>query len=610
MFKTIQRLPRLTLMILVYGIFLVVVGVTAVVLTVVISAHVSTASLNATVGADAALVRLFVTSTLSPDDLGAAGPTPSRQADLERRLALLIDPNKILRVEVRLPDGRVIAADDPASRGSTAVPSEDFATVMSGRSATATIIGIEASEATGPVLPTTNVLREYFPLVTEGQVRAVVGVWRDAVPILEQLETVRQTIVVITLAAGSFAAFVLYLVFRSAQGRISRQTDALLEATRRDTLTGTLNHGALVERLALAVEEARTAETQIGVALIDIDNFRLLNDNYGHDAGDQALLVIVGLLASELPRGVAFGRSGPDELLVVAPGVAVIEVEDALVRARAALADRALDVDSAERLPLTFSAGLCSYPASAASAAGLLTVAANTLQEAKTSGGDVIRVAGAISGQPAETRTFDVFQGLILAVDTKDRYTKRHSEDVARYSVFLAERLALPPDLVDTIRIAGLLHDVGKIGIPDQILRKPGVLTADEYEIVKQHVALGDMIIRDLPGIETIRSGIRHHHERWDGEGYLHRLSGEDIPLIARILAVSDAFSAMTTTRPYRKALPVSEALERLVDASGSQLDEALVESFVTGIETAPDAPLPGADVHSMRLWTPYHQVA
>ncbi len=186
---------------------------------------------------------------------------------------------------------------------------------------------------------------------------------------------------------------------------------------------------------------------------------------------------------------------------------------------------------------------------------GLLTVAALTLQEAKASGGDAVRYAGIGMDAPAEARTFDVFQGLILAVDTKDRYTKRHSEDVARYGVFLARQLGSSPELIATIRIAGLLHDVGKIGIPDQILRKPGRLTEDEYAIVKQHVALGDLIVRDLPDIELIRAGVRHHHERWDGDGYLDRLAGEEIPLIARILAVGDAFSAMTTTRPYRKAL-------------------------------------------------------
>ncbi len=165
-------------------------------------------------------------------------------------------------------------------------------------------------------------------------------------------------------------------------------------------------------------------------------------------------------------------------------------------------------------------------------------MAANALHEAKASGGDAVRDAGIAVSLPAEARTFDVFQGLILAVDTKDRYTKRHSEDVARYAVFLAEQAGIDPELIATIRVAGLLHDVGKIGIPDQILRKPGPLTADEYAVVKQHVALGDMIVRDLPDVAVIRAGVRHHHERWDGNGYLDGLVGEAIPLVARILAV------------------------------------------------------------------------
>ena len=157
---------------------------------------------------------------------------------------------------------------------------------------------------------------------------------------------------------------------------------------------------------------------------------------------------------------------------------------------------------------------------------------------------------------------------------------------------------------------AGLLHDVGKIGIPDQILRKPGRLTASEYDVVKQHVALGDMIVRDLPDLDQVRAGIRHHHERWDGDGYLERLEGESIPLIARILAVADAFSAMTTTRPYRKALDVREALDRLGDAAGAQLEERLVVAFVDGMEHDAEAPIPGADIPPGALWTLGRRVA
>jgi putative nucleotidyltransferase with HDIG domain len=218
-------------------------------------------------------------------------------------------------------------------------------------------------------------------------------------------------------------------------------------------------------------------------------------------------------------------------------------------------------------------------------------------------------VARADLAEAAVITSFDVFQGLVIAIDGKDRYTKRHSEDVARYGVFLARELGLDASFHATVRTAGLLHDIGKIGIPDAVLRKPGHLTSEEYEIVKQHVALGDSIVRNVDDIEHVRAGIRHHHERWDGRGYLHALRGEDIPLIARILAVGDAFSAMTTTRPYRKALSVEEALRRLGDAAGTQLDERLVAAFIRGIETAADAPLPGQPSTSP-LWVPRTEVA
>ena len=170
-------------------------------------------------------------------------------------------------------------------------------------------------------------------------------------------------------------------------------------------------------------------------------------------------------------------------------------------------------MDDGDPLPVTVSAALCSYPEHGASVTELLATAAVTLQEAKASGGDAIR-RPSTEATPTLARTFDVFQGLILAVDTKDRYTKRHSEDVARYALFLARRTGVPQAELEAIRIAGLLHDVGKIGIPDHVLRKPGKLTDEEYEVVKQHVALGDMIVRDVPDIDTVRAGIRHHHER------------------------------------------------------------------------------------------------
>jgi diguanylate cyclase (GGDEF)-like protein len=602
------RIRRPILLLLVYGVFLALVGITATAQAAMVSAHFSAATLNDVVGSDAATIRTFANAHLDARflDETAAGPTAAQLAVLSERLGTLTAAGQILRVEIRLPDGALLAADDGTATGEPLAADSAFGLAVGGTPQAAVVAAGEArAGSSSAVLAPNRLIREFLPITSGGKVRAVVGIWRDADPVLQRLSDVRRDVVLVTLSAGLIAAALLFLIFRAAQGRITRQTVELVEATRRDPLTGALNHGALVGHLADEIEQARVSGLPLGVALVDIDNFRLLNDNHGHAAGDAALLAVVGLLRESLPERVVLGRYGPDEFLLVAPPDVVVELEPALERLRTALADLSLQFETSERLPVTVSAGLCTYPEHGASVTLLLAAVASTLEEAKSSGGDAIKVAGIEPAERAASSGFDVLQGLVIAVDTKDRYTKRHSEDVSRYALFLAGRSGADPELLRSIRVAGLLHDIGKIGIPDQILRKPGRLTEAESAIVQQHVALGDMIVRDLPDIELIRAGIRHHHERWDGAGYLDHLEGEGIPLIARILAVGDAFSAMTTTRPYRKSLGIREALKRLGDAAGSQLDERLVEIFIEGIETAPDAPLPGAEGSVPDLWTP-----
>jgi diguanylate cyclase (GGDEF)-like protein len=361
------------------------------------------------------------------------------------------------------------------------------------------------------------------------------------------------------------------------------------------------------------MESAREGGGAIGVALLDLDNFGLLDNTYGHPAGDHVLIEVVRLLADWMPLGASWGRYGPDEFLVVTATGDEGELEPAVERLRTDLAGATLQFGDSERLPVTFSAGLCFFPTNGESVTTLLSLAAIALDEAKASGGDAIRVADAGLPAPGHVKTFDVLEGLVIAVDTKDRYTRRHSDDVARYADFLARRLDLDADTRRAMQSSAKLHDIGKIGIPDAILRKPGRLTDGEYAIAKQHVTLGDSIVRDLPDIDLIRAGILHHHERWDGQGYPSGLAGEEIPLIARILAVGDAFSGMTTTRPYRKALSVEVALQRLEDAAGSQLDPRLVEIFVQGVRTAADAPQPTEPSQldsSLPLMLQGHQVA
>ena len=599
MFGTAPRTHRPVLLILVFGAFLAIVGITAASQATILSTNFDAIALDTIVGSDRTQVERFA-STLQIDDV-AAGSTVSatRAAELASALADVAKIDGIRRIELFRADGALIAADQPATRNGLPAPSVDARP-------DAAIVPASQAGASVDDLGRPMILRERLPITDlDKRVLAVAIVYRDAAPILARLDAIRWQAVVVTLSAAAIASALLFFIFRSAQRRLTRQTDALIDATRTDALTGTLNHGALVSDLAVRIESGKADGAAIGVALIDVDNFTLLNDHHGHRVGDDALLTVLEALEAAAPTSAVIGRYGPDEFLVVVPAEAIHTLEPAIQSVRATLVDRSLDVGMPDRLPITVSAGIATYPKDATSLTVLLATVAATLGSAKASGGDEVRVAGSEPGDGGATSSsFDVLQGLVFAVDTKDRYTKRHSEDVARYAVFLAEQLGLDETTIGTIRVAGLLHDVGKIGIPDTVLRKPSRLTAEEQEIVQQHVVLGDMIVRDLPDIEAVRHGIRHHHERWDGKGYVDHLSGEAIPLIARILAVGDTFSAMTTSRPYRKALGVREAITRLVDASGTQLDEDLVSIFVQGLEAAADPPLPGNGA-SVRLWTP-----
>jgi diguanylate cyclase (GGDEF)-like protein/putative nucleotidyltransferase with HDIG domain len=439
-----------------------------------------------------------------------------------------------------------------------------------------------------------DVLTEDLPLLQDGRVVGVAVITRDAAPILTDASAAWQDLVLVILAAAFALAALLYLIFRAANARLVRQELQLIEATRHDPLTGLINHGTGVGVLTQLIGKA-SEQTLISIALVDIDNFHLLNTVHGEEAADTALCAVARVLSDEAGAWLPVARYGPDEFLIVAVDDAAQHLVATLHTVRHRLDTLTLRFGDSERLPVTVSVGVAHFPFHATAVSELLSEATIALGDAKASGGAELRVTGAWQRDGSGTRhsSFDVLQGLVLVTDGKDRYTRRHSEDVARYAVFLAEQLALPPDMRTTIRTAGLLHDIGKIGIPDEILRKPGRLTPHESEIVKQHVALGELIVRDLPDVEVVRAGIRYHHERWDGAGYLDQLAGEQIPLVARVLAVADAFSAMTTSRPYRQALSLDEAVGRLLNAAGSQLEERLVRVFVQGLESVPGAPLP-----------------
>ncbi|NOZ21497.1 MAG: HD domain-containing protein [Planctomycetes bacterium] len=180
---------------------------------------------------------------------------------------------------------------------------------------------------------------------------------------------------------------------------------------------------------------------------------------------------------------------------------------------------------------------------------------------------------------------FDTVRALVATIETKDPYTKGHSERVSALAVQIGKDLKIPSAGLRTIQLAGLMHDIGKIGVPEQILNKPGQLSDAEYELIQRHPSEGIKIIKNIRYVENLIGPVLHHHERWDGKGYPEGQSKNKIPLGARIIAVADAFDAMTSARPYRPAIPFKNAVQELQKKAGQQFDPDAVKAFVSRFE-------------------------
>ena len=352
-----------------------------------------------------------------------------------------------------------------------------------------------------------------------------------------------------------------------------------------DPVTGLLNHRAIHQRLDETLETAEADQRSITVMMMDMNNFKMFNDTYGHPAGDEALRRVAKALGETVQSAGTVGRYGGDEFLAVLPGITQEQAGQMAQHLKARLLRSGFvpNPQDGRVIPITLSFGIASFPQDSRSRHELIAMADSNLYAAKRSDEGIRMTSDTqrVNSQLRNENSFAVLDGMVTAVDNKDSYTRRHSEDVAEYSLWIAEELGLSPEALRTIRIGALLHDVGKITVPDEILRKPGRLTPEEFEILKRHPRLGALIVSGVPGMETILDIVQHHHERWDGKGYPDELKGEEIPMLGRLVAVADTFSAMTTDRPYRKGLSWEVALKEIQDSAGTQFDPDMADAFL-----------------------------
>lgn len=420
-------------------------------------------------------------------------------------------------------------------------------------------------------------------LVTEGGPRQASKSLREIDSLRSsQAKILNFTVVSVVLGMGVVLA--LWLVLRSLRRRIDDSTDQELQRLERaaltDSLTGIRNHRAFEEDLVTALAHRRRHDTRLSLVMVDLDGLKAVNDGEGHQAGDRAIKAVGDTLSNTMRAGDQVYRIGGDEFAALLPEASAWEAFNFAQRLHEHL-------DSGAR-QITVSVGVAES-SDVSTRDGLIEQADLALLEAKSGGRDtVVFTAGMARPDAADVSEERRHRGtlasaLARAVDAKDPYTRSHSETVAELCALVASNLGLELEHLASIRLAGLVHDVGKIGVPDAILQKPARLEPHEFDTIKTHSALGHKI---LHGTDLSREApwVLHHHERLDGGGYPGGLVGDSIPLESRIIHVADAFEAMTSDRPYRRGMPQEDALAELRRHTGTQFDPDCVRALLSGL--------------------------
>ncbi|MDD5434097.1 MAG: diguanylate cyclase [Nitrospira sp.] len=391
-----------------------------------------------------------------------------------------------------------------------------------------------------------------------------------------------------------------------------------------DGLTNLLNHRSFLEKYQEEIKRSKVHNRPFSILMIDIDNFKSLNDSYGHQYGDNVLHNIA-ICLKDNTRGIDIvARYGGDEFICLLPET----LHDHGISVANRLMNKMKERLVQDNMLTSVSIGIATWNYHTDDPAMLLQLADQAMFIAKYRGGnqiftfeknnaqypdswnkkmcetfqiiktlsrfddgkeivadltDQLSKMFAVNATPKSP--YEIVTSLSSALDARDHYTNGHSERVIEFARKIACELGISDNQQKELEYLCLLHDIGKIGIPDHILNKPGKLTKEEYEIMKRHPEIGEKIIAPLDAMENLRPLIRHHQECYDGSGYPDGISKTAIPLACRILSVVDTFDAMTSDRPYRKALPREAAIEELNRCAGTQFDPEIVKIFINIVE-------------------------
>ena len=367
----------------------------------------------------------------------------------------------------------------------------------------------------------------------------------------------------------------------------------LLEKTREmsmtDELTGLHNRRHFFETLDIEMNRAKRTNRPFALVMLDLDGFKEYNDKYGHTNGDSVLQTISQMLKSSIRKSDMAFRYGGDEFALILPLADAERAKKIVQRTRAKWQKASLAQSRIFGGHVGFSTGIAEYPENAESADGLIFLADAALYQAKRKGYEdkLVSELRTLSTDIMDVATQDQVYALAATVDARDPYTYGHSQRVAEIAMSIGKQIGMSPEDLDKLHAAALLHDIGKVGVPDAILTKMGKPTPEEWDVIKKHCAEGARIVSYVKELSTLVPIILHHHEWYDGSGYPGGLKGMDIPPGARITGVADAYDTMVTKRPYRDVISPKEACGELKRYARVQFDPIIVDVWCKLVDKA-----------------------
>jgi diguanylate cyclase (GGDEF)-like protein/putative nucleotidyltransferase with HDIG domain len=374
----------------------------------------------------------------------------------------------------------------------------------------------------------------------------------------------------------------------------ARLYERVAAEARTDMLTGLRNRRSFDQRLAEEHSRSKRYEKPFALAMIDIDHFKKINDTYGHIAGDSVLKQFGRVLEMQFRDVDVVTRYGGEEFAVILPEISGGTAKGVAERVRRAIGSTPFALPDGSELGVTVSIGISCFPNCSTDPAGAILTADQALYVAKQTGRNRVMLyretlKARIEKDPnliphLLVESLDNVLPIVTAISAKAPFLRPHSECVCNAALALARTLKLSPDEQETLRLAALLHDIGMLTLPDRVLAQSGQLKPEDWDLIKQHPVAGADLLAQVPALRDVSAIVRAHHERYDGKGYPDGLHAAELPRLARVLAVADAYGSMVSDWPGHTALPRDQAVNRLRAGAGTQFDPEMVELLLKSI--------------------------